>query len=54
MPRADGIRAKETDILAARSAGENVTAHEASRKLPHVLEASTNRRMQKGLQEKLS
>ena len=54
MTLAEGVRSKEKDILAAREAGQDITDHEASRKLLHTLVAATNRRMYKGFQEMLT
>ena len=48
---ADGVRAKERDIAAAKEAGEDINDHEISRRLLHSLVAATNRRMHKGFQE---
>ena len=54
MTLADGVHAKERDIMLAREAGEDITSHEVSRRLLHTLVACTNRRMHKGFQEMLS
>ena len=51
---ADGLRAKERDIMLARENGEDVAPHEVCRRFLHNLMASTNRRMHKGFPEMLS
>jgi hypothetical protein len=54
MTLADGLRAKEQDLLRAKEAGAELTPHEMSRKILHNLVANTNRRMHKGFQEMLT
>ena len=54
MTLADGVRAKERDILVAKEAGEDMSSHEVCRKLLHSLMAATNRRMHKGFPEMLT
>jgi len=51
---ADGLRAKERDIAAAREVGEEITSHEVVRRILHRLISSTNRRMHKGFPEMLT
>ena len=51
---ADGIRAKERDIVEAKATGEEIASHEVCRKLLHSLISSTNRRMHKGFPEMLT
>ena len=54
MTLAEGLRAKEEDILKAQKAGETITPHEIARKTLHQLQSSTNRRMHKGFPEMLT
>ena len=44
----NGISRKKQDILAVQNAGEDISDHEAARKLLHSLVAATNNRMHKG------
>ena len=54
MTLAEGLRAKEEDIMKAKKAGETITPHEIARKNLHRLQSSTNRRMHKGFPEMLT
>jgi len=54
MSLSDALRAKEKDIVVAKAAGEDISAHEIVRKSLHTLVAATNRRMHKGFPEMLS
>ena len=54
MTLADGLRAKEKDIIAAKEAGEDLEGHEIARQILHRLLSSTNRRMHKGFPEMLT
>ena len=51
---ADGVLAKQKDILAAKEAGTEFSAHEVSRQLLHRMMSATNRRMHKGFPEMLT
>ena len=51
---ADGVAAKEREILEAKEVGEDITAHEVARRLLHRMMAATNRRMHKGFPEMIS
>ena len=50
----DSLRAKEQDIVRAKTAGEEFPVHESARRVIHNLVAATNRRMHKGFQEMLT
>ena len=54
MTLADGLRAKEKDIIAAKEAGEDLEGHEIARQILRRLLSSTNRRVHKGFPEMLT
>ena len=47
----DGVRRKEQDMAALRESGQDITAHDAARRILHRLISCTNRRMHKGFRK---